>query len=132
MPTHHPARQLSLFERPNKPSRAPKGLPFSSREPNFAHKLIKSESLKRQKPRTNVVLIMRPIELHPLFAKAQSLDGIGPKLSEKLAKLVNNTVERIDPRVIDLLWHFPTGINDRRHRPTICSRQNQGGLQRLK
>ena len=121
MPTHIHARQLSLFERPNKPSCAPEGLPFSSREPNFAHKLIKSESLRHQKPRTNVVLIMRPIQLHALFAKAQSLDGIGPKLSEKLTKLVNNTVERSDPRVIDLLWHFPTGINDRRHRPKISA-----------
>ncbi len=64
---------------------------------------------------------MRPIHLQPLFAKAQSLDGIGPKLSEKLARLVHNTVERTDPRVIDLLWHFPTGINDRRHRPTIAT-----------
>ena len=127
MPIHNHARQLSLFERPNKPSCAPKGLPFSSREPNFAHKLIKSESLNPQKPRTNVVLIMRPIQLHALFAKAQSLDGIGPKLSEKLTKLVNNTVDRTDPRVIDLLWHFPTGINDRRHRPKISAAE-PGGL----
>ncbi len=66
---------------------------------------------------------MRPVPLHPLFAKAQSLDGIGPKLSERLAKLVNNTVERSDPRVIDLLWNFPTGIIDRRHRPKITAAQ---------
>ncbi len=63
---------------------------------------------------------MRPMPLNPLFAKAQSLDGIGPKLSERLTRLVNSTVERTDPRVIDLLWHFPTGINDRRHRPKIA------------
>ena len=117
MPTHIHARQLSLFEKPQKPG----GLPFSPQRPNFAHKLITSESLKRQTPRPIVDLKMRPIQLHALFAKAQSLDGIGPKLSEKLAKLVNNTVERTDPRVIDLLWHFPTGINDRRHRPKISA-----------
>ena len=116
MPTRSYARQLPLFDRPDRSS----SLPFTSPEPNFAPRRKPSESLKSQKPIPNVVLIMRPIKLHALFAKATSLDGIGPKLSEKLAKLVNNTVERSDPRVIDLLWHFPTGINDRRHQPKIA------------
>ncbi len=62
---------------------------------------------------------MRPMPLSALFAQVQQLDGIGPKLAEKLARLVNNTVERTDPRVIDLLWHFPTGITDRRQQPKI-------------
>lgn len=59
------------------------------------------------------------MHLHALFAGGQTLDGIGPKLAEKLAKLVHNTVERADLRVIDLLWHFPTGMIDRRHQPKI-------------
>ena len=63
---------------------------------------------------------MRPIQLQPLFAGAQTIDGVGPKLAEKLAKLINNTVERRDLRVVDLLWHFPTGLIDRRHRPKIA------------
>lgn len=116
MPTHNHARQLTFFDGPC----TPQGLPFSLREPKFDIKRIQGESAKFLKPSPNVVLTMRPMKLNTLFAKAQTLDGIGPKLSEKLAKLVNNTVERSDPRVIDLLWHFPTGINDRRHRPTIA------------
>ena len=63
---------------------------------------------------------MRPLPLQALFAQVQSLDGIGPKLAEKLARLVNNTAARNDPRVIDLLWHFPTGIIDRRQQPQIA------------
>ncbi|MCF6199700.1 MAG: ATP-dependent DNA helicase RecG [Hyphomicrobiaceae bacterium] len=63
---------------------------------------------------------MRPMTLSALFAQVQQLDGIGPKLAEKLARLVNNTVARSDPRVIDLLWHFPSGITDRRQQPRIA------------
>ena len=107
--------QSDLIHRP----KTGKHLPFQATQTNFTQRLIQDNEPPRPDPRNNVVLLMRPIKLHPLFAEAQSLDGIGPKLSQKLCKLVNSTVKRNDPRVIDLLWHFPTGINDRRHRPSI-------------
>ena len=56
---------------------------------------------------------MRPEVLFPLFAPVRSLPGIGPRL-EKL-------VERLSgPKIIDLLWHLPSGLIDRRNRPTIA------------
>jgi ATP-dependent DNA helicase RecG len=55
---------------------------------------------------------MRPEILFPLFATARSLPGVGPKIAP--------AVERVaGPRVVDLLWHLPTGTIDRRYAPTI-------------
>ena len=110
------ARQLPLFDHPC----IAKDLPFSSLDRNFVQRLVESESLRQQKTGPNGVLLMRPVPLHALFAKVHSLEGIGPRLSEKLAALVPAGTKRTDPRVIDLLWNFPTAINDRRHQPKIC------------
>ncbi|MCE9649268.1 MAG: ATP-dependent DNA helicase RecG [Parvibaculum sp.] len=56
---------------------------------------------------------MRPEVLFPLFAPIRSLPGIGPRL-EKL-------VERLSgPKVVDLCWHLPVGLVDRRKRPKIA------------
>jgi ATP-dependent DNA helicase RecG len=56
---------------------------------------------------------MRPEILFPLFAAARSLPGVGPKIAP--------AVERVaGPRVVDLLWHLPTGTIDRRYAPTIA------------
>ncbi len=67
-----------------------------------------------------VTTTMRPQSLTPLFAEVQSLDGIGPRLAQRLSKL---TLAGAEPgrgaRVLDLLWHFPTGLTDRRARPKI-------------
>ena len=49
---------------------------------------------------------MRPDILIPLFASVQSFQGIGAKLSMWLEKLCGR-------RVIDVLWHLPTGLNER-------------------
>ena len=55
---------------------------------------------------------MRPARLNPLFASAESLDGIGPKIARVLTRLVN-----ADPaRILDLIFHLPSGIIDRRNR----------------
>jgi ATP-dependent DNA helicase RecG len=59
---------------------------------------------------------MRPAILNPLFAALTGLPGIGPKLE----KLYRRLLGRDDgPRVLDLLFHLPTGAIDRRARPKL-------------
>jgi len=58
---------------------------------------------------------MRPPLLNPLFASLTSLPGIGPRLEQLYARLL----ERDSPRVIDLLFHLPSGTIDRRARPKL-------------
>src|SRR5262245_35702489 len=59
---------------------------------------------------------MRPNVLNPLFAAITSLSGVGPKLE----KLFRHLFGREDmPRVVDLLFHMPTGAIDRRARPKL-------------
>jgi ATP-dependent DNA helicase RecG len=59
--------------------------------------------------------LMRPLVLSPLFASLTSLPGVGPKLEKLYAKLL----ARDGPRVIDLLFHLPSGAIDRRARPKL-------------
>ncbi|WP_377288731.1 ATP-dependent DNA helicase RecG [Rhizobium sp. SG2393] len=62
---------------------------------------------------------MRPAILDPLFAALDSLPGIGPKVGPLYAKLLGR--ESItDCRVIDLLFHAPHGLIDRRKQPGIA------------
>ncbi|MBX3487912.1 ATP-dependent DNA helicase RecG [Parvibaculum sp.] len=56
---------------------------------------------------------MRPDILFPLFAPARTLPGIGPRLEKLVEKLAGN-------KVVDLLWHLPSGLIDRRSRPKIA------------
>lgn len=63
---------------------------------------------------------MRPQTLNPLFASAQSLNGIGPRLIVLLKKALALPPGVGEPRVIDLLWHLPTGVVDRRAEPTVA------------
>src|SRR3954469_7543457 len=58
---------------------------------------------------------MRPRLLDPLFASLTSLSGVGPKLAKLFARLL----DRETPRVIDLLFHLPSGTIDRRARPKL-------------
>ena len=59
---------------------------------------------------------MRPSALDPLFAPADALPGIGPKN----AKLFNRLLGRPDgARVLDVLFHLPQAVVDRRARPKI-------------
>ncbi len=55
---------------------------------------------------------MRPEILFPLFAPVTRLPGIGPRLEKLYERLAG-------PHVADLLWHLPTGIIDRRFRPSV-------------
>lgn len=62
---------------------------------------------------------MRPPSLNPLFASAQSLAGIGPRLLLLLKKCLALPPGVTEPRVIDVLWHMPAGVIDRRAEPQI-------------
>ncbi len=62
---------------------------------------------------------MRPDALNPLFAPAQSLTGIGPRLNLLLKKCLALPPGVSEPRVIDVLWHLPAGVIDRRAEPTV-------------
>ncbi|WP_448151274.1 ATP-dependent DNA helicase RecG [Labrys miyagiensis] len=61
---------------------------------------------------------MRPAILNPLFASVSSLPGIGPKLVKVLTRLLGGA-EPTGARVIDALFHLPTGVLDRRLRPKL-------------
>jgi ATP-dependent DNA helicase RecG len=62
---------------------------------------------------------MRPTILNSLFASVSSLPGIGPKLVKLLTRLLGG-VEPMGARVIDALFHLPTGVLDRRLRPKLA------------
>jgi ATP-dependent DNA helicase RecG len=59
--------------------------------------------------------LMRPPLLNPLFAALTSLPGVGPKLAVLYARLLDHEA----PRVVDLLFHLPSGTIDRRARPKL-------------
>ena len=56
---------------------------------------------------------MRPDILNPLFAPVTSLKGVGPRLGKLFETLGL-------PLVVDLLWHLPAGLIDRRFAPKIA------------
>jgi ATP-dependent DNA helicase RecG len=60
---------------------------------------------------------MRPPALNPLFAPLSSLPGIGPRLEKLFGRLLGRDDE--PPRLIDLLFHLPSGFVDRRNRPKL-------------
>ncbi|KFC70311.1 ATP-dependent DNA helicase RecG [Bosea sp. LC85] len=61
---------------------------------------------------------MRPSLLDPLFAPATTLPGVGPKLGKLLDKLLGDETQ--PARVVDLLFHLPTGAIDRRPSASIA------------
>ncbi|MEZ5818431.1 MAG: ATP-dependent DNA helicase RecG [Hyphomicrobiaceae bacterium] len=63
---------------------------------------------------------MRPAELNPLFASAQALNGVGPRLIVLLRKALVLPPGITEPRVVDLIWHLPTGVIDRRAEPSVA------------
>jgi ATP-dependent DNA helicase RecG len=64
---------------------------------------------------------MRPPVLNALFASATSLPGIGPRMALLLKKALRLPPGVSEARVIDLLWHTPTGVIDRRATPTVAA-----------
>ena len=71
---------------------------------------------------------MRPAQLNPLFASASTLRGIGPKVEKSLARLVGRPSERgfAEARIVDMLFHLPSGLIDRRARPTLATIPQEG------
>ena len=60
---------------------------------------------------------MRPPLLDPLFASLKTLPGVGPKVEKLFARLLGK--DEGATRVVDLLFHLPTGTIDRRSRPKL-------------
>jgi ATP-dependent DNA helicase RecG len=58
---------------------------------------------------------MRPPLLNPLFAALTSLPGVGPKLEKLYARLLGKET----PRIVDLVFHLPASVVDRRARPKL-------------
>ncbi|NBX65448.1 MAG: ATP-dependent DNA helicase RecG [Proteobacteria bacterium] len=56
---------------------------------------------------------MRPLVLDTLFRSIRTLSGVGPKHAKAFEKLLGGE------RIIDLLWHKPLDIIDRRHSPKL-------------
>jgi ATP-dependent DNA helicase RecG len=56
---------------------------------------------------------MRPQILFPLFAPITALSGVGPRFAKLIEKAAG-------PHVVDLLWHLPSGLIDRRFAPKIA------------
>ncbi len=57
---------------------------------------------------------MRPEVLFPLFAEIRTLTGVGPRIGAAVERLAG-------ARIVDLLWHLPNGIVDRRFSPAIAN-----------
>jgi len=62
---------------------------------------------------------MRPALLNPLFRPVTSLAGIGPKTGAALSRLLD-APEGEEARVVDLLFHLPVALVDRRNQPGIA------------
>ena len=60
---------------------------------------------------------MRPEILYPLFAPLTSLPGIGARSAQLIEKIAG-------PHVVDLLWHLPIALIDRRYQPLIANAED--------
>jgi ATP-dependent DNA helicase RecG len=56
---------------------------------------------------------MRPEILYPPFEPVTTLKGIGPRIAKGLENLCGE-------RIVDLYWHLPSGLIDRRYAPTVA------------
>jgi ATP-dependent DNA helicase RecG len=63
---------------------------------------------------------MRPNVLFKLFASVTSLPGVGPRLGKLFDRVVGADSEAGQTaKVVDLLWHLPVGLVDRRFAPKV-------------
>ena len=56
---------------------------------------------------------MRPEPLFPIFVPITGLAGVGPKIGKLIEQLAG-------PNIVDLLWHLPVGLIDRRYAPQVA------------
>ncbi len=61
----------------------------------------------------------RPVLLNAYFAALTSIEGVGPRFTAMLGKLLD-LPGGSEPRIIDLLLHLPSGLTDRRAQPSIA------------
>ncbi|MEE8214886.1 MAG: OB-fold nucleic acid binding domain-containing protein, partial [Alphaproteobacteria bacterium] len=59
---------------------------------------------------------MRPEALFSLFKPVTTLPGVGPRISKLVEKAAG-------PHVVDLCWHLPSAIIDRRYAPKVKDAQ---------
>ena len=71
---------------------------------------------------------MRPAILNPLFAGVAGIKGIGQKLDKTLAAFLrpSQSGPTDSARIVDLLFHLPSGLVDRRFRPRIADLPRDG------
>ncbi|GIL00381.1 MAG: ATP-dependent DNA helicase RecG [Alphaproteobacteria bacterium] len=74
---------------------------------------------------------MRPEILNPLFAPVSSLPGIGNRLEQVLTRLLKGGDAGEPARTVDLLFHLPHAVIDRRDRPGIADAR-EGAIVTLK
>lgn len=55
---------------------------------------------------------MRPEILYPLFTGTETLPGVGARIAKNLEKVAGS-------RIVDLLWHTPVDVIDRRNNPAL-------------
>ena len=60
---------------------------------------------------------MRPPILNPLFVEARMLKGVGPKVEKLIGKALGTDPR--SPRILDLVFHLPFSLVDRRYRPKL-------------
>jgi ATP-dependent DNA helicase RecG len=60
---------------------------------------------------------LRPAFLNNLFAPVTTLPGVGPQLGRLIERVAGKLV-------VDLLWHLPTGLIDRRASPSVTALQH--------
>ncbi|MEN2494980.1 MAG: ATP-dependent DNA helicase RecG [Hyphomicrobiaceae bacterium hypho_1] len=63
---------------------------------------------------------MLPSNLAPLFSSARTLNGVGPRLLTFLRKAIASPSGVDETRIIDLFWHLPNGVIDRRSKPSLA------------
>lgn len=56
---------------------------------------------------------MRPEILFPVFAPLTNLSGVGPRIAKLIERVAG-------PALVDLFWHLPTGLIDRRYAPKVA------------
>ena len=71
---------------------------------------------------------MRPSILNPLFASISSLKGVGPGLEKTLSVFLAPSGEEkaSEARVVDPLFHLPSGFLDRRRRYLVRDLPDKG------
>ncbi|HER27136.1 MAG TPA: ATP-dependent DNA helicase RecG, partial [Rhodospirillales bacterium] len=56
---------------------------------------------------------MRPASLNSAFKPVTDLKGVGPRIAKGMESLAG-------PHLVDLFWHLPSSIIDRRYAPQIA------------